>query len=66
MKSPEGKLFITEGHCRILDRIEGEEVIIDGERIGQTISRQLGIHWRDSGGIPMLNMGKVRIWVQRV
>jgi hypothetical protein len=63
---PQGKLFITQGYCHIVEDGLAERIYVDGKRLGSTISDQLSIPWKKRGGQRSLDLGEVRIWIERI
>jgi hypothetical protein len=66
-KLPTGKLFITEGQMMVVQNAGGESLTVNGHPIGSLIAMQLGlIPAKDGGKAFHMNVGKVRIWIERV
>ena len=66
-KLPTGKLFITEGQMMVVQNAGGESLTVNGHPIGSLIGCQLGLIREEDKNKPFhLNMGKVRIWVERI
>jgi hypothetical protein len=66
-KLPTGKLFITEGQMMVVQNDNGESLTMDGRRIGSLIAAQLGLIPAKDAGKPIhMNVGKVRIWIERI
>jgi hypothetical protein len=64
---PQGRLFITEGRMFVIQNDNGESLTVDGQRIGSLIAAQLGLIPAKDAGKPIhMNVGKVRIWIERI
>lgn len=63
-KRYKGKLFITEGRCRMIPTPFGSQVNIEGNVLADLIARQLGYPSLDNKR--ELNLGRVRVWIERL
>ena len=58
-EKPKGRLFITDGEM-VLDKDNG--ISVGGKDMSELISIQLGENWR----LGRIDLGQVRIWIQRL